>query len=283
MLNIRKAGVEDIATIRAVAEVSFRATYADILSPEQLDYMMDWMYSPESLARQLAGGHVFYLLEETQSDSGSSFGTDSRSDYAAGSVADSEPDSQFVSGRNGVPEQDACLGVRCLGYVSVEREGFTEIKSENSSEISGSENPSVTSGSKNPSKASEPKNPSKASAAAAQLAGEAAGAQVRAGETAVTQVLAGGTAGARVPLYHLQKLYLLPSAQGRGLGRLLFEKAVAHVREDAGGPAVMELNVNRHNRAVTFYETMGMHKDRQGDFAIGHDYYMNDYIMRLEL
>lgn len=251
MLNIRRAGVEDIATIRAVAEVSFRATYADILSPEQLDYMMDWMYSPESLARQLAGGHVFYLLEETQRDSQAESGTDL------------QHVSQFVSEQDSEPQQDTCLGVRCLGYVSVEREGFTEIKSENSSETSGSENPSETSGSKNPSKASETKNPSKASAAAAQQAGEAA--------------------GARVLLYHLQKLYLLPSAQGRGLGRLLFEKAVAHVREDAGGPAVMELNVNRHNRAVTFYESMGMHKDRQGDFAIGHDYYMNDYIMRLEL
>jgi hypothetical protein len=45
----------------------------------------------------------------------------------------------------------------------------------------------------------------------------------------------------------------------------------------------MELNVNRHNRAVTFYEHMGMHKDREGDFPIGEGYYMNDYIMQMTL
>ena len=28
---------------------------------------------------------------------------------------------------------------------------------------------------------------------------------------------------------------------------------------------------------------MGMHKASQGDFPIGNDYYMNDYIMTLEV
>ena len=46
---------------------------------------------------------------------------------------------------------------------------------------------------------------------------------------------------------------------------------------------MMELNVNRRNRALHFYERMGMCRLREGDFPIGDGYYMNDYIMGLEI
>ena len=45
----------------------------------------------------------------------------------------------------------------------------------------------------------------------------------------------------------------------------------------------MELNVNRNNKALQFYEHMGMRKLREGDFPIGNGYYMNDYIMGLDI
>ena len=48
-------------------------------------------------------------------------------------------------------------------------------------------------------------------------------------------------------------------------------------------PCMMELNVNRRNRALHFYERMGMRRLREGDFPIGDGYYMNDYIMGLEI
>ena len=48
-------------------------------------------------------------------------------------------------------------------------------------------------------------------------------------------------------------------------------------------PCVMELNVNRNNKALRFYERMGMHKDREGDFPIGNGFYMNDYIMAITI
>jgi hypothetical protein len=41
--------------------------------------------------------------------------------------------------------------------------------------------------------------------------------------------------------------------------------------------------VNRHNRAFHFYRHMGMSVDREGDFPIGNGFYMNDYIMKLEI
>ena len=45
----------------------------------------------------------------------------------------------------------------------------------------------------------------------------------------------------------------------------------------------MELNVNRNNKALKFYEHMGMRIVRERDFPIGNGYYMNDYIMELEI
>lgn len=162
-ITLRRAGESDIPLIRQVADVAFPATYREILTLAQLDYMMAWMYSEESLREQFREGHCFYLAFE---------------------------------------------GDDPVGYVSVERQGER--------------------------------------------------------------------------LFHLQKIYVLPEAQGRGVGRCLFEQAVEHVRTNCPGPCRMELNVNRHNRALHFYERMGMRCLREGDFPIGEGFYMNDYIMGLD-
>lgn len=61
MIHIVKATTEDIPVIRQLAEQAFPDTYREILSPEQIDYMMEWMYSAESLVRQMEEGHVFYI------------------------------------------------------------------------------------------------------------------------------------------------------------------------------------------------------------------------------
>ncbi|SHJ04912.1 Ribosomal protein S18 acetylase RimI [Hymenobacter daecheongensis DSM 21074] len=80
--------------------------------------------------------------------------------------------------------------------------------------------------------------------------------------------------------YHLNKIYLLPSHQGQGLGQHLLEAVESAVRE-AGG-TVLELNVNRHNPALAFYERLGFQRHQEVDIAIG-PYWMNDYVMRKEL
>ena len=84
-------------------------------------------------------------------------------------------------------------------------------------------------------------------------------------------------------LFHLQKIYVLGSEQGTGCGKFLFTEAVKYIKTVHPAPCTMELNVNRENRAIRFYEHMGMHKARQGDFSIGNGYFMNDYIMSMEL
>ena len=54
MLNIRKATTEDISCIRTMAMIVFPETYKDILSTLQIDYMMEWMYSEDSLHKQMS-------------------------------------------------------------------------------------------------------------------------------------------------------------------------------------------------------------------------------------
>ncbi len=165
MDTIRKAAAADIPLIRSMAAEVFPATYRPLLTPEQVDYMMEWMYSPESLARQMGEeGHVYFIAE-----------------------------------RDGLP----------AGYVSVQPEGED--------------------------------------------------------------------------LFHLQKLYVLPAGQGTGLGARLFRHAVGYIREVHPAPCRMELNVNRGNKALGFYERMGMRRLREGDFPIGGGYFMNDYIMGIDL
>lgn len=163
-LSLRRAEAENIPLIRKLAGEAFPATYRTLLSPAQLDYMMEWMYAEESLVKQLGEGQVYFIA---------SF--------------DGEP----------------------CGYVSVERQ--------------------------------------------------------------------------EEALFHLQKIYVLPRFQGCGVGGFLFREAVRYIREVHPAPCRMELNVNRNNPARGFYERMGMRILREGDFPIGDGFYMNDYIMGLEI
>jgi ribosomal protein S18 acetylase RimI-like enzyme len=61
-LVVRKADEDDINTIGYLAQVIWPETYADILSPEQIDYMMKLFYSPASLAKQMKK-HAFLVAE----------------------------------------------------------------------------------------------------------------------------------------------------------------------------------------------------------------------------
>ncbi len=81
-------------------------------------------------------------------------------------------------------------------------------------------------------------------------------------------------------IYKLHKLYCLPQTQGKGYGRVLINEVVNKTRE--AGKHTLDLNVNRYNKAKSFYEKMGFKIAYQEDIAIG-EYWMNDYVMRLEL
>ena len=65
MFEIKKAGIDDIPLIR---ELTFRVwpqTYASILSQEQIDYMLEMMYSESSLKNQMTkDGCQFIIVYE---------------------------------------------------------------------------------------------------------------------------------------------------------------------------------------------------------------------------
>ena len=148
-----------------MATIVFPHTYRDILSSAQIAYMMEWMYSAESLYRQLTEeGHIYYL---------------------------------------------AYWGDVPAGYLSIQPEGEHT--------------------------------------------------------------------------YHLQKLYVMPDFQGKQLGRLLFGQAIDAIKQLHPAPCRMLLNVNRNNKALYFYQKMGMTMVSEGDFPIGNGYYMNDYIMGMDI
>ncbi len=165
MFSIRKATTNDISLIHEMAWVVFPHTYKEILTPEQIDYMMEWMYSEDSLHKQMEkDGHIYYLA-----------------------FKEDEP----------------------AGYLSIQPEGEH--------------------------------------------------------------------------VFHLQKIYVLPSFQGMKLGKQLFEQAIKAIKEFHPVPCQMRLNVNRQNKALAFYERMGMVKVDEGDFPIGNGYYMNDFIMGMDI
>lgn len=81
-------------------------------------------------------------------------------------------------------------------------------------------------------------------------------------------------------LYKLNKLYLLPSCQGKGFGKRLLEAVEKEVTKR--GASDLCLNVNRYNKAKEFYERCGYSIYKEDDIAIG-PYWMNDYVMRKAL
>jgi ribosomal protein S18 acetylase RimI-like enzyme len=52
------------ATIRQIAHDTWPDTFGDILSPEQITYMLEMMYSIPAIEDQVGKGHVFKLLLE---------------------------------------------------------------------------------------------------------------------------------------------------------------------------------------------------------------------------
>ncbi len=61
-MTIRKATIEDIEPIQSIAKTTWAVTYS-FLSKEQMEYMLDWMYSTTSLQQQMENGHQFYVAE----------------------------------------------------------------------------------------------------------------------------------------------------------------------------------------------------------------------------
>ena len=59
--RIVSATPDDYETIRNIAHATWPDTFGEILSGEQIQYMLEMMYSKEAIVEQVAKGHVFKL------------------------------------------------------------------------------------------------------------------------------------------------------------------------------------------------------------------------------
>lgn len=161
-LVIRKATTADIADVRRIAHVTWPDAYGNILSPQQMEYMLNWMYSETSLQEQMNKGHQFFISE---------------------------------------------LDNNIFGFASVSAEGDGVFK--------------------------------------------------------------------------LNKLYVVPITQKTGAGKALLMEVVNYAKENGGNKLILQ--VNRVNNAKGFYEKHGFVITKEIDLGIGEGFFMNDYIMELDL
>jgi diamine N-acetyltransferase len=82
-------------------------------------------------------------------------------------------------------------------------------------------------------------------------------------------------------LFKLHKLYVLPTIHGKGVGKALLDFVTEEIV--AMGATILRLNMNRNNKAKTFYERNGFNIIKEEDIDIGNNYFMNDYVMEKRL
>ena len=82
-------------------------------------------------------------------------------------------------------------------------------------------------------------------------------------------------------MYRLDKLYVLPDQQGKGIGKILIDHIITAIKPQ--GASLLELTVNRNNKALSFYQKLGFSIVSEIDHPIGEGFIMNDYVMVKEL
>jgi diamine N-acetyltransferase len=82
-------------------------------------------------------------------------------------------------------------------------------------------------------------------------------------------------------IWKLNKIYILPSQQGKGMGKFIINYIVAAIKPQ--NAKALQLQVNRYNKAKDFYEKSGFTIIETAGFDIGNGYVMNDYVMELAL
>lgn len=79
----------------------------------------------------------------------------------------------------------------------------------------------------------------------------------------------------------LQKIYVLPSEQNKGIGKNFLQLALLKAKNRSARNIILQ--VNRANKAVQFYLKNNFYIISEEDFPIGNGYYMNDYVMEKTL
>ncbi|HEY2720741.1 MAG TPA: GNAT family N-acetyltransferase [Chitinophagaceae bacterium] len=82
-------------------------------------------------------------------------------------------------------------------------------------------------------------------------------------------------------VYKLDKIYILPSRQGKGTGKFMIDYIINDIK--GKGAQSLQLQVQRQNKARGFYEKLGFVVLCAKDFDIGNGFVMDDYIMEKKL
>lgn len=81
---------------------------------------------------------------------------------------------------------------------------------------------------------------------------------------------------------YLSKIYLKEKVRGKGLGKILLERAIEITKSHS--KKSLYLNVNKQNvNSISFYERNGFKKIDEGVFNIGNGYVMDDFIYELNI
>ncbi|MGM5629691.1 GNAT family N-acetyltransferase [Apibacter raozihei] len=79
----------------------------------------------------------------------------------------------------------------------------------------------------------------------------------------------------------IHKIYVLPDTQGKGIGKKLIQEVEKRAIKEKN--KLLILNVNRFNKAVSFYKNMGFSISGSENIDIGKGFLMEDYIMEKEV
>ncbi|WP_026956514.1 GNAT family N-acetyltransferase [Algoriphagus vanfongensis] len=164
MIEIVPAQKEDLILVREIAHKTWPDTFGEVLSPEQISYMLNWMYSLETLEKQMDEGHHFFLAKSEE-----------------------------------IP----------LGFTGIQ-------------------------------------------------------------------------ANYEPHKIKIHKIYILPEAQGKGIGKLLFAQIKKTALENQQSHLL--LNVNQYNQpAINFYQRYGFYEIRREVINIGQGYVMDDIVFEFKL
>jgi ribosomal protein S18 acetylase RimI-like enzyme len=78
----------------------------------------------------------------------------------------------------------------------------------------------------------------------------------------------------------LQKLYVLPEIQGKGIGK----QVIDYIKDKVvlSNNVALFLNVNKFNKAKDFYQKYGFQIIKEEVIDIGNNYIMDDYVMEIK-
>ena len=62
MITFKKASKNDIPLIQNLAEKSWKSAYSEILSEQQIEYMLNEMYSATEISNHLQNPNYYYYL-----------------------------------------------------------------------------------------------------------------------------------------------------------------------------------------------------------------------------